>query len=557
MRAFFHAIFVALPMLTYCGLACCGISAPAQPAPQNATSLHEISGVVLNARTGLPIRDAEVAVRRTKDSTLLVQVATDSEGRFSVPQLPADKYSLQASHRGYIAAAYDEHESGSTAIVTGEGLVSTGLRFLLAPQAVIFGVITDDSGDPVPNATVSLYRLNPGAGPGKMVHMRGAGTDELGNYEISHLPPGSYFLCVTATPWYASRRQARDGNPLSPSVPGNQTRSPLDVAYPATYYPDAADSSFAAPIAVTAGERVPINVTLHPVPAIHVTMQLPAGPNGQFSMPQLHREVFGNPDSVQANVSSFSGHGSPVTVDISGIAPGAYEMELNDPNGESSRVTTVDLNSDQAIDVSSAVTLVEVSGKVAMASGEAPPSSLYAMLAPQQSEQQTTAPIEPDGSFRLRSIRPGTYEFSVHAFGYPMTATHLTATGASLKGHLLTVGSEPVTLTAELAESSATVNGFATQDGKRTSGIFLELIPKNATAGRAAFAVNQSDSDGSFNFPHILPGEYTLVAIQEGWTLDWTTPEIMAPYLAKGLRVLVPPHSQEINLKDSVEVQPK
>ena len=58
-------------------------------------------------------------------------------------------------------------------------------------------------------------------------------------------------------------------------------------------------------------------------------------------MPQLHREVFGNPDSVQANVSSFSGHGSPVTVDISGIAPGAYEMELNDPNGESSRVTTV------------------------------------------------------------------------------------------------------------------------------------------------------------------------------------------------------------------------
>ena len=92
MRAFFHAIFVALPMLTYCGLACCGISAPAQPAPQNATSLHEISGVVLNARTGLPIRDAEVAVRRTKDSTLLVQVAT----KISPAGLQANVHALEA-----------------------------------------------------------------------------------------------------------------------------------------------------------------------------------------------------------------------------------------------------------------------------------------------------------------------------------------------------------------------------------------------------------------------------------------------------------------------------
>jgi hypothetical protein len=342
----------------------------------------------------------------------------------------------------------------------------------------------------------------------------------------------------------------------------------LDVAYPPTYYPDVADSSFATPITVGVGERVPINVTLHPVPAIHITMAMPTI-NGQFSMPQLHREIFGNSDPVQASITSATrsepaGAHSVTSVEISGIAPGAYEMELNDPNGESGRLTTVDLNSDQAIDVSATMSLVDVSGIVAMASGEAPPSSLFVMLTPQQGQQQTTAPIEPDRSFRLRSLRPGTYEFSVHAFGYPMTTTHITVTGATLTGHLLTIGSEPVTLTAEIAESSASVNGFATQNGKPVSGIFLELIPKNATASRAAYAVNQSDSDGSFNFLHVLPGDYTLVAIQEGWTLDWADPAAMAPYLAKGLKVVVPPHSQvaapnsqEIYLKDSVEVQPK
>jgi 5-hydroxyisourate hydrolase-like protein (transthyretin family) len=557
MRAFFRSILIALPFL-----AACGQSLDSQSAPPAASNLHEIAGAVLNTRTGLPIRDVEVAVFRSKDDSLVVQTATDAEGHFSVPQLPDDKYSLRASHRGYIPAAFEEHENGSTAIVTGEGRISTGLRFMLAPQAVIFGVITDDSGDPVPGATVSLYRQDPRVGTGKAVRASGTGADEQGNYEIANLAPGSYFLSVTATPWYATHRPTPNGAQPKASEP----RSPLDVAYPAAYYPDVADSSFAAPIVVNAGERVPINVTLHPVPAIHVTMQLPAtGTNGQFSMPQLQREVFGYPDGVQANISSAT-NGEPsaahsvTTIEISGIAPGAYNVELNGPNGESSRATAIDLNSDQAIDLSSATPLAEVSGKITMAGGEAPPSSLFCILTPEQNENQASAPVGPDGSFHMHSVRPGSYEFAIftiNTFGYPMTTTHLTASGATLKDHRLTVGGEPVTLTATLAGSTGSVNGFAKFDGKPVSGIFLELIPKNTTAGRAAFAVNQSDSDGSFNFLHVLPGEYTLVAIQEGWMLDWTDPQAMAPYLPKGLNVIVPLHSQEINLKDSVEVQPK
>jgi 5-hydroxyisourate hydrolase-like protein (transthyretin family) len=561
MRAFLQSVLIALPIL-----ATCGQSMQAQSASPATNIGHEIAGVVLNTRTGLAIRDVEVAVFRSKDNSLVVQAATDAEGRFSVTQLPDDKYSLRASHRGYIPAAFEEHENGSTAIVTGKGLVSTGIRFMLAPQAVIFGVITDDSGDPVPGATVSLYRQDPHVGTSKAVRASGTGADEQGNYEIANLAPGSYFLSVTATPWYATHRPTPGGAQPKASEP----RSQLDVAYPATYYPDVADSSFAAPIAVNAGERVPINITLHPVPAIHVTMRLPVtGPNGQVSIPQLQREVFGYPEGVQSNISSAtksesSAAHSITTVEISGIAPGAYDMELNAPNGESGRVTAIDLNSDQALDLSSAISsatpLAEISGKVTMAGGDNPPSSLVAILTPEQSQNQASAPVEPDGSFHMHSVRPGIYEFAIYtinAFGYAMTTTRLTANGATLKGPLLRVGDEPVTLTATLADSTASVNGFATHDGKPSSGIFLELIPKNATAGRVAFAVNQSDSDGSFNFLHVLPGEYTLAAIQEGWMLDWTDAAAMAPYLAKGLKVTVPPHSQEINLKDSVEVQPK
>jgi 5-hydroxyisourate hydrolase-like protein (transthyretin family) len=552
--AFPRSIPAALAIAFLCGQS-------GHPQSTISSTTYEISGTVLSSRTGLPIRDAEVTITRTKDGALVAQIATDAEGRFAIPQLSGDKYSLQAAHRGYISAFYDEHQNGSTAIVTGEGLVSTGLRFMLAPQAVIFGVITDDSGDPVPSARISLYRQSPQAGDGKAVHAGETGADELGNYEIAHLPPGSYFLSVNAAPWYAARRQPRNEN--RSSAPGKaadvQPRSPLDVAYPMTYYPDVADSSFAVPIVVSPGERIPINIALHPVPAIHVFMQVPTfGADHQLSMPQLRRDVFGFPDYIQATVSNVSnGEGPIATIELSGFAPGAYDVELTGPNGEPSRAASVDLNSDSAVDVSSAASLVDVSGKIAMAGGENPPSALVIALLPQQGQEQTAVSIESDGSFHMRSVRPGTYEVAVYAQGYPMTTSQLAANGTALRGHMLTVAGEPVTLTAVVAEGAATVNGFARLDGKPASGVFLELIPKSVAAGRAALQVNQSDSDGSFNFLRVLPGEYTLLAIQEGWMLDWTNRETMTPYLPKGLKIVVPPHSNEVNLKDSVEVQPK
>jgi hypothetical protein len=132
-------------------------------------------------------------------------------------------------------------------------------------------------------------------------------------------------------------------------------------------------------------------------------------------------------------------------------------------------------------------------------------------------------------------------------------------------GNRLRIGSEPVVLSAKLAESTATVHGFAKLDGKPASGVFLELVPMDKTGPipkSAALQTNQSDSDGSFDFPHVLPGSYVILAIQKGWTLDVLSADsinadAIRPYLARGLRITVPPHSRDIVLKDAVEVQPK
>ena len=62
-------------------------------------------------------------------------------------------------------------------------------------------------------------------------------TDDLGAYELPELTPGTYFLSVRATPWYAVHPPSTAGAKDKTAV----DRS-LDVAYPVTYYPDVADS---------------------------------------------------------------------------------------------------------------------------------------------------------------------------------------------------------------------------------------------------------------------------------------------------------------------------
>jgi hypothetical protein len=517
---------------------------------------------LLNAKTGQPIEEATVTLTEAHVRRLFDSVQTDAEGRFSFSNLPDGKFALRASHRGYIAAAYEQHEAGSfTAIVTGDGLTSTDLRFMLEPQCALYGTVSDDSGDPVLNARVALYRVDAASGTGRMAPASSAISDGIGFYTISRLAPGSYYLAVTGSPWYATRRQIRDarGNPIE-----NAPRSPLDVAYPVTYYPDVTDAGSASPITVAAGDRVQVNLTLHPVPAVHIVMQVPnPGPGQGFTMPQLRQDIFGNPEFVSLAGTSIRNRdprntNGEFTIELNGIPPGQYDAVLNGPNGQPSRSMTLDASTDRLnLDPSSAVALADVSGKAAMAGAGALPSNLSLFFTSQQTGERLMARPASDGSFHLQPVHPGTYEVTASAVGFSMAVTRLSATGASVDVRRLKIGGEPVNVTAQVAESIASVNGFAKLDGRPVSGALLVLVPADPASGQEDSRINQSDSDGSFEFQHVIAGTYILVAIQDGWSLDWGRRDAMARYLAKGQRVVVPAHTKEINLKDAVEVQPK
>ena len=275
-----------------------GSSAAQAPAPAAG---REISGVVVSAKGGEPLAEAHVMLLRSNDRKPLTDTVTDAEGRFAFESLGDGKFDLVASRNGYVRASYQEHDGGvATAIVTGDGLISTGLRFELSPQATIYGTVADESGDPVPMARLSLYHRDSSRGTGKMVRVAVTMADAMGNFEFSHMAPGSYFACAFGTPWYATRGTTprdRQRDPASES-----RMAALDVAYAPTFYPDVTDQNAAEAIPVAAGERVALNVLMHAMPTVHLRFQSPDWDRVHPpQIPQLSMEVFGIQEQAPQN----------------------------------------------------------------------------------------------------------------------------------------------------------------------------------------------------------------------------------------------------------------
>jgi hypothetical protein len=141
------------------------------------------------------------------------------------------------------------------------------------------------------------------------------------------------------------------------------------------------------------------------------------------------------------------------------------------------------------------------------------------------------------------------------AGGFRWAVTQLRVKGEKVDGPALKIGSDPIELTVIATKAAGSISGIVTRNGKPASGVFLVLVPASLSAGRFAWQPNQSDSDGSFTFENVIPGQYTVVAIEQGWTLNWRDRSVIGPYLAGGAKVTISANTKAVNLKSPLEPQ--
>jgi len=524
------SIFIAITILFLACLPAHPQTQPSasRPAPASVSGTYRIAGKVVNAVTGEPLRRAIVAALAEADSHAVASALTDSDGRFALEGLPAAKYHLTASRRGFRTAFYDEHDEFSTAIVTGPDQDTGSLIFRLTPGSVLRGVVTADGGDPVKDADVMLFRKPQGHKPFERIAQAGSTTtDDTGAYEFGNLAPGEYLLAVKAEPWYALHLSGSE----SRSRPANDPGAALDVVYPVTYFDSTADEAQASTIVLAGGNREQADFNLHAVPALHITLEAPR-PERDEVMPVLQQTIFG--------AKSFQSIASPPdpqqkTIEFSGIAPGHYQVEQAEP-----RIVELDATVSQMVDASIGTPTVEVTGTLQTSSGSALPGETTVILdsldpAHRENPIQITCF---QSAFRLL-VPAGSWQLSAISSGNPLPITAIAAGGRTHAGNQVTVRDRPLSLVVTIEVGETRVEGFARRDGKGVAGVMVVLVPKNRSVWRGLIRRDQSDSDGSFSLRDVVPGQYTVVAIEDGWALDWAEPEVLGRYLPGGINVTV------------------
>src|SRR5690348_4514637 len=274
----------------------------------------EISGTLVDAITGQPINHARVAVAPVTQRDAFTTIVTQQDGRFSFNGLDPGKYTLTAQVRGYLTQSFNQHDQFSSSIVVGPERRSTGLVFKLPPEAAISGTITDEGGEPVREAQVALYLIGVSFGEDATRVRNYSRTDDRGFYRFGHLAPGKYLVAVSAKPWYA--QHARISPPVTvvrssgtgmvgrgdskamaeiTRAAAAEQASPLDVAYPITFYPGATEPESASIITLAKGDKAIADVTLQPAPALHIKLSGPSSQQGYRGFVSLQRPVFDGP----------------------------------------------------------------------------------------------------------------------------------------------------------------------------------------------------------------------------------------------------------------------
>ncbi len=521
----------------------------------SSNGLYRVAGTVVNAATGDPIGHAAVSVLSEADSPTVAAVESDSEGHFSLGRLVAAKYQLTASKRGYRTAFYDQHEEFNSAIVTGPGLETENLTFRLVPGGVVHGVVTTDGGDAVEGARVMLFQKSrDGKTGGRIAQSDTATTDDTGAYEFNNLAAGEYLLAVTADPWYALHRLGPRMRQQSEVAAGSNAdpAAALDVAYPVTYFDSTTDEASATRIQLAGGNRVEADITLHATPALRIDVEAPRKQDGSIARAELRQTVFGT--VVATEIAGSLDSALTGTTEFSGVAPGHYQLAQGDPT----RVVELDANTSQQVDPSLGTPAVAVHGSLLKPAGEPFVDDCSLTLAPAD-PAQPQSPVQTAcmrGAFSFPTVPAGRWRLMAESGGVQLPIASITAGGRSHRGNLVTVREHSLSLTVAISQGATRVEGFARRDGKGVAGVMMVLAPKDMASMDGLARRDQSDSDGSFALRDVVPGEYVLVAIEDGWGLDWAEPEVIARYLPGGVAVTVTDGSGKVlTLSGPVPVQ--
>ena len=492
----------------------CGAPGRCQEAPADK---YTIAGVVVNASDSKPLNRVRVVIAPHTDRTHQTAVITGADGRFRFDGLEAANYSLSAETPRGVREVYGEGATPGFAIgiVVRQGQRNDDIVFRVPARAAIHGRIVDQGGDPVEGAAVQLFRSVIAAGR-RTVHLQSwTNTDDAGEYRFSALHPGTWYIAAAGRPWYAGRVDRSSSSPLA------------RMGYPATFYPGARDPRGAVPLRLQAGQDLAADFTLVAAPG--GSIELSTKPEVDFGRLEISFEGIAGSRCVERS-EVIRAHSR-----IEGVPSGRHLLRAVAADG------TTASYAEQSVQVGAGESKVELSfgeapvltGTVSLEdSGPAPAGTLIGMVQ-EESRHRIGGEVGAEGRFRIGPVPPGTYRLTVVDVSLrPQGIRRLLIDGAPAKGQLLEI-SKPVKLEVVVGRGGS-ASGFVLAGDAPVPGALVVLAPRKDSTNAFDYQGYMTDSDGSFEFHSVAPGDYVLFAVEEFSDLEYANPEAVKPYLSRG-----------------------
>jgi len=221
-----------------------------------------VSGSVRNALTGEPIAKVSVFLRSNLNGGNALLTKTDAEGKFRFVDLAPGGFFLHAEKPGYLRLGFGPSTrvapQTQLSLKVGEKLAVPPLQ--LYPQSVITGRVVDEDDEPVERVMVQVATLR----GGQLMPMQGGPTNDLGEFRISGLGAGKYYLLTQG----AQRGTTKDRR-----------------GYLTTYYPGTSEVSAAVSVDLRAGQvSAPLEIRLQLGNLFRIRGRVQGLSNGDRSM---------------------------------------------------------------------------------------------------------------------------------------------------------------------------------------------------------------------------------------------------------------------------------
>jgi uncharacterized protein (DUF2141 family) len=248
---------------------------------------------------------------------------TDSEGHFSIDNVPVGNRNVSALLEGYFGVAQNgSYPANARALVMVVSAKAVDVKLEMIPGSAISGHVLNADGTPVTDALVQTLRLTYQEGQQILQANQSKTTDDHGEYRIYRLPPGSYYIAV---------------NPKQNGGPRGAASAVLQVK---TFYPDTTDPSRAIAMTLHGGDEISgVNMTARTEVGAtlsgQVVTSLPAsgqlvGPRGQTrDFTVMNSTLTLSPHDRRTSLSTFN-----TTMGVSMLAPNSGKFEIrNVPPG--------------------------------------------------------------------------------------------------------------------------------------------------------------------------------------------------------------------------------